>query len=270
MKLNCGLLFFFVVMVVCISPVYAIQQDGILKYDMADSGKVTNTYGMNPWGHAVFFKNKDTITVTGIQLYGCQFGTGTKKVTVEIWDKDLKMLYQDKIPYSQISMSLMDVSQNNCADVASWAEVPLPNHVVTGDFYMVVFTNSPKPSLTSQGMSLGYTMTSITGTSHTVLSNPNRIDDISLAGKYSQLAIDWIIRVYYTNPPKTTMSTPVPSLTQQNVQASTTTIPLVTSPTLDQISATPPVKIESTKANINVSLVVIGVIISILLWKRPY
>jgi hypothetical protein len=268
MKLPGSLLFFFVVMVVCIAPVYAIDHDGVLKYDMADSGKVTNTYGMNPWGHAVFFKNKDTITVTGIQLYGCQFGTGTKKVTIEIWDKDLKMLYQDKIPYSQISMGMMDVSLNNCPDVASWAEIPLPNHVVTGDFYMVVFTNSPKPGPSSQGMSLGYTMTSITGTSHTLLSNPDRIDDISLGGKYSQLAIDWIIRVYYTNPPKTTMSTPVPGQVQQNVQAATTTTSLVTTPAMDQISKTPPVKAETTKSNTSVSLVVIGVIISMLLWKR--
>jgi hypothetical protein len=270
MKLTGGLLFFFVVMVVCISPVYAIQQDGVLKYDAADSGQITGTYGMNPWGHAVLFKNKDTITVTGIQLYGCQFGTGNKKVTVEIWDKDLKLLYQNKIPYSQISMGMMDVSQTGCAGVGSLADIPLPNHVVTGDFYVVVFTYSPKPTPTSQGMNIGFTTTSTTGTSHTVLSNPNKIDDLTIQGKYNQLAIDWIIRVYYTNPPKTTISTPVPSLTQQSGQTITTTIPLVTSPTMDQISATPFVKAESTKANISVSLVVIGVIISMLLWKRPY
>jgi hypothetical protein len=269
MKLTGGLLLFFVVIVVCIAPVYAIQHDGVLKYDTADSGQITGTYGMRPWGHAVYFKNKDTITVTGIQLYGCQYGTGTKKVTVEIWDKDLKLLFSDQIPYSKISMDIVDANQSGCGGAGSLADIALPNRVVTGDFYVVVFTNSPKPSPTSQGMFIGFTTTSTTASSHTVLSNPNKFDELTIQGKYSTMAIDWIIRVYYTNPPKTLISTPVPSLTPQNTQVVTTTTPLGTSPTMDQIPATPPVKAESTKANTSVSLVVIGVFTSMLLWKRP-
>jgi hypothetical protein len=268
MKLPGGLLLFFVVMVVCIAPVYAILQDGVLKYDTADSGQITGTYGMRPWGHAVLFKNKDTITVTGIQLYGCQYGTGTKKATVEIWDKDLKLLYSDQIPYSQISMDKVDANQSGCGQMGSLADVPLPNRVVTGDFYVVVFTNSPKPSPTSQGMYIGFTTTSTTASSHTVLSNPNKFDELTIQGKYSTLAIDWIIRVYYTNPEKTLTSTPVLSLAQQSGQTITTTAPPATSPPVDQAAVTPPVKAETTKAPVSTSLAVIGVIISMFLLKK--
>lgn len=269
MELRSGLLFLFVVMVVCISPVYAIQHDGVLKFDTGDSGKISGTYGMNPWGHAVLFKNKDTVTVTGIQLYGCKFGTGSKKVFVEIWDKNLKQLYRDPILLDEIRVGQMDVNQNNCGAVASWAEIPLPDHVVTGDFYVAVFTYSPKASTTTQGMYLGFTQPSSTATSHTVVENPNKIDDITIVKQYDPTDIDWMIRVFYKNSAPTTKSTPVPGLTPQNGQTTSTTPPLVSSPPKDQMSATPSVKAEITKANIGVGLVVISVIFSMLLWKRP-
>lgn len=260
MKINGVLLFLLVVMIACISPVFAISHDGILKYDTGDSGQITNTYGMNPWGHAVLFTNKDPITVTGIRVYGCKYGTGDKKVFVEIWDKNLKQLYRDPILLNSISVGQMDVTANNCGAVASWTDIPLPNHDVTGDFYVVVFTYSPKPSATSQGMNIGYTLQSSTGTSHTVLETPNKVSEITIAQKYDPSDIDWTIRVYYTKTAPTTVSTPVPALTSQNVQTVTTIPPA--------ISATPSVKAESTKANIGVSLVVLSIIIGMILWKR--
>ena len=184
MNLKSGLFFLFVVMVVCISSVCAIQHDGILKYDTGDSGTIAGTYGMNPWGHAVLFKNKDTITVDGVKVYGCKYGTGTKKIFVEIWDKDLKRLYRDSVLLNDVSVGQMDVSANNCGAVASWADIPLPNHDVTGDFYIIVFTYSPKASDTSQGMSIGYTQPSSTATSHTVTAIPNKIDEVTIAKQY--------------------------------------------------------------------------------------
>ena len=94
MNLRGWLFSLFIVVAICILPVSAIQHDGILKYDTSDSGKITGTYGMNPWGHAVFFKNKAAITITGIQLYGCKYGPKgvPNTVTIEIWDKSLKQL----------------------------------------------------------------------------------------------------------------------------------------------------------------------------------
>lgn len=254
---------------ICISPVCAIEHDGVLKYDTSDSGQITGFYGMTPWGHAVFFKNKATITVTGIQLEGCKYGPKgvPNTVTIEIWDKNLKQLYQDSVSYDQVSMGHMDITQNNCAQVASLADVPLPNHVVTGDFYVVVFTHSPKPSSTSKGMNIGFTTTSTTGTSHTVLENPNKFDDLKIQGQYSTAAIDWIIRVLYTNSTTTTTSTPIQSMNPQNIQTITTTSTTVSSLPVDQISVTPSAA-ETTKANIDISLVVIGIVISMFIWKR--
>lgn len=268
MKFRTVLFIAIVIMGVCISCVGAIQHDGILKYDAGDSGTATGMYGMNPWGHAVLFKNPGTITVTGIQVYGCKFGTGDKKIFVEIWDKDLKQLYKDSIELNRISLGEMDVNAGNCLAMASWADIPLPDHVVTGDFYVVVFTYSPKASSTTQGMPLGYTTTSITGTSHTVKENPDVIDDITIANKYSLAAIDWMIRAYYTKPAPTQASTPVPSLTQQNNPTVTTTAPSVSASPTAPISAVPSTKSESTKADIGLCLVVTGLVISILLWKK--
>jgi hypothetical protein len=269
MNLKRGLFFLFVIMVLYISPVYAIQHDGILKYDAGDSGKISGVYGMNPWGHAVLFKNKDAITVTGIKVYGCKFGTGTKKVFVEIWDKDLQRLYRDPVLLTDIAVGKMDVTANNCGAVASWADIPLPDHAVTGDFYVVVFTYSPKPDATTQGMSIGFTQPSSTGTSHTVTAIPNKINDITIQQQYDPTDIDWTIRAYYTKSVATTTSTPVPSLTQQNAQTSTTKAPAATASPTDQMPAAAPVKSESTKAPVGLGLVLSSLIIGIILWKRP-
>jgi hypothetical protein len=269
MKFRTVLFIAIVIMGVCISCVGAIQHDGVLKYDAGDSGKATGTYGMNPWGHAVLFKNPDTITVTGIQVYGCKFGTGDKKIFVEIWDKDLKQLYKDSIELNSISLGEMDINTGNCLSIGSWADIPLPDHVVTGNFYVVVLTYSPKASPTTQGMPLGFTTTSITGTSHTVKENPNVIDDITIANKYSPAAIDWMIRAYYTKSAATPAGTPVMSLTQQYNQTVSTSDPSIISSPTEQISAAPSTKAESTKADIGLCLVVISLVISIILWKKP-
>jgi len=269
MNVKRGVFVFFIVMVLCIPSAFAIQHDGILKFDAGDTGTATGTYGMNPWGHAVLFKNPGTITVTGIQVYGCKFGTGDKKIFVEIWDKDLKQLYKDSIALNRISLGEMDVNAGNCLAMASWADIPLPDHVVTGDFYVVVFTYSPKASSTTQGMPLGYTTTSITGTSHTVKENPNVIDDITIANKYSPAAIDWMIRAYYTKSAPTQASASIPSLTQQNTLTFTATSPSVSASPTAQISAAPSTKSESTKADIGLCLVVISLVISVTLWKKP-
>lgn len=268
-----GLSVFLVVMVVCIASAGAVLHDGVLKYDAGDSGTVTGTYGMNPWGHAVLFKNPSALVVTGIQVYGCKFGTGTKKIFIEIWDKDLKRLYRDPVVLNDIPVGQMDVSQNNCGAVASWADIPLPDHAVTGDFYVVVFTYSPRASATTQGMSIGLTYPSSTASSHTVTGDPNRIDEVTILRQYDPTDIDWMIRTYYTKPVATPAgtpaSTPVPDLTQQNTRTVTTTAPaLIASPTATQ-SAVPSVKAESTQADPGTALAVAGLLIGLLIWKRP-
>lgn len=264
-----GLFAVFVVMVVCIASAGAIRHDGVLKYDTGDSGTVTGTYGMNPWGHAVLFKNPGTVTVTGIQVYGCKFGTGAKKIFIEIWDKDLKRLYRDSVVLNDIPVGQMDVSQNNCGAVSSWADIPLPDHAVTGDFYLVVFTYTPKAGATTQGMSIGLTYPSTTATSHTVTGDPNRIDEVTVLKQYDPTDIDWMIRAYYTKTAATTAGTPVTNLTEQTTRTVTTTAPaLISSPT-GQMSAVPSAQAESTRADIGTSLAVTGLLIGFLIWKRP-
>lgn len=268
MNLKSSLLLFFILMVACISSACAIQHDGILKYDTGDSGTIQGSHGMNPWGHAVLFKNKDTITVNGIQVYGCKFGTGTKKIFVEIWDNDLKRLYRDSILLNDVKVGQMDASKTKCGTDGSWADISLPEHVVTGDFYVAVFTYSPKVSATTQGMLIGFTQPSSTATSHTVTVTPNKIDDLIIQQQYEPTDIDWTIRTYYKKSAAITTSTPVPSLTQQNAQTITTTAPAVSSSPTDQTSVASPIKAESTKTPLGLSLLITSLIVSIILWKK--
>jgi hypothetical protein len=262
-------------MTACILPACAIEKDGVLKYDAGDSGKIAGTYGMRPWGHAVLFKNNAAITITGIQVYGCKFGSGSKSIFVEIWDKDLKLLYRDPVALDEINVGKMDPVANNCGKVASWADIPLPNHAVSGDFYIAVFTYSPKPSATEQGMSIGYTTPSSTTSSHTVKENPNIIDEITIGQQYNPSQIDWMIRTLYKKSAATTTTTPVSmtvSLESGTVPAPST---LAGSPASGQSPemSTPGAPIstakpESTKAGIGLEIVVLSLAACVLLWKK--
>jgi len=260
-------LLFLVAMMIGIPPVCALQYDGILKYDAADSGSVAGTFAMRPSGHAVFFKNTGTITVPGIRLYGCKYGTGDKMIFVEIWDKDLKQLYRDVIPLKDIAVGQVAYTSQGCGSDASWADIALPDHSVTGDFYVAVFTYSPKPDATTQGLRIGYTTPSSTATSHTVMENPNKIDEITIAQSYDPSQIDWTIRTYYKKAPVTTAVTTPASVTPVTTGAVETTVSAI-APPADPTTAVPATTAEPTKAGIGTGLIVIGIGVSLILWKR--
>lgn len=269
MKFNAFLFVAIVIMSVCISSACAIQHDDIMKYDFGDSGPVTGTWSMNPQGHAVFFKNPGTITVTGLQVFGCKFGTGEKKIYIEIWDKNLTQLYKDSLFLNDIPVEPLDLKAGkNCDKVGTWADIPLPDHVISGDFYVVVFTYSPLANETTQGMFVGFTTTSITATSHTVTSNPNFIVDKTIYKKYSPAAIDWMIRVYYTKSIPARTDTPIINLTPQNVQTIATIPSSVNESLAVQTSEVPSTKAESTKASPGLGPIIISLVVGVILWKK--
>ena len=73
-----------------------IRYDGELKYDPI--GEPTGSWAFVKDGHAVFYSNNKTITVTGVRVAGCRYGKTNAKVVIEIWDKNLSTLYHDEIP----------------------------------------------------------------------------------------------------------------------------------------------------------------------------
>jgi hypothetical protein len=183
---------------------------GVLHYD---AGKTTTFYSFRNYGQAVHFTNSDNLTIEGIQVYGCKWGTagpGTF-VVISVWDDSLKTLYQDQVPYSSISLNNLG-SDQVCG--AKWVEIPVPDYRVDGNFYVSVFTGSTPVAQGGPGMEIGFTVPSATGTSHTTLTDPNRIDDTTLVlpapadTRYGQNQIDWMIRVNYALGGNATSASP--------------------------------------------------------------
>jgi hypothetical protein len=177
----------------------ASQNEGILHYD---SGKPTSFYFFKNYGHAVYFSNAGNITIEGIQIYGCKWDTSNQDafINIAIWDENLKTLYQDQIPYSDISLNELGSSQK-CDP--KWVEIPLPGYNVNDNFYVSVFTDSTPVNENNHGIEIGFSSPSTTESSHTTLTDPNRIDDTTLIippplnDKFDLQNIDWMIRVHY-------------------------------------------------------------------------
>jgi hypothetical protein len=208
------LLVFFVVM----PGMAELSSDGELKNDKG----VPNYYWFyRSSGHAVYFNTTNPLTITGIRIYGCKWGAENQNatVTVSIWDDHLQTLYQDQVPYAKILLNSPDAN-NKCSPVARWADIPLPEHTVNGNFYVTLFTDSYPVSANQHGIYIGFNTNSATRASHSAASNPNSILDAGIVPSVSNISyqlseIDWMIRVLYTqsgNSPVTVSTTTIPSL----------------------------------------------------------
>jgi len=225
MKKILFLLLILLISLIYVSPVGAsavipIKSEGIMKYDIGD--KYTGTYGLKPWGHAVYFPNSDPIIIDGIQIQGVKFGELPGFVTIEIWDDNLNTLSQDLVPYDKIPLKTTSIP-DECNLELEWVTIPISPHRVTGNFYLVVFTDSYNFDLTKHGIYLGYVIPSISGSSHTVLSLPNnRFDEIRIGSGFLTSSIDWMIRVLYSPAPVTnytTVSTTIPTTNAERKQS---------------------------------------------------
>jgi hypothetical protein len=198
-------------------PVMAdLNSEGELRYD---KGSPYSYWFMRSNGHTVFFNNSYPITITGIQIYGCKWVTDNENsvITVSVWDENLQTLHQYQVPYTKIPLNSLG-ADGKCSDNAKWAEISLPGYAVNGNFFVAIFTDSYPPSENRHGIYIGYNLNSVTHTSHSALSSPNKIVDGSIRPSGSKTSfelseIDWMIRVRYntsgTSLPSVSM-TPAP------------------------------------------------------------
>jgi hypothetical protein len=169
-------------------------------------GEPTGCWAFPRNGHAVFFANNKTITVTGVRMAGCRYGKDGGTVRIEIWDENFTTLYSDTVPYDRIPFAVVK-GEAECLFNSSWVDIGLPGHEVTGNFSVVVFTGSAPVSSKEPGLSIVYDTPSGTGTSFAMTTNPNRPDvqEVGKAG-YGMEELDWMIRVLYTVPPSPTFT----------------------------------------------------------------
>ncbi len=206
----------------------SISYDGELGY--APIGEPTGCCAFLQDGHAVYYTNNRTITVTGIRMAGCRYGDTNGNIRVEIWDKNFTTLYSDLIPYDRIPFNVVK-DEGGCLAKSSWVDIALPNHAVTGDFYMVLFSGSLPMSQKGPGIYIVYETPSETGTSYAVMTRPNRPDQQKIGEVgYLPEEVDWMIRVLYTVPPAKTVT---PGTTQavetpagKTEKPATTSVPL--------------------------------------------
>ena len=249
-------------MIVCIHPVSAsgvapIRDNGILKYTPLTSS--TGSYTVN---HAVFFSNTDPIAINGVRVYGFHYGDLQANVTIEIWDENLTTLYQDIIPYEKIPFQTA-ANRSDFSKSKSWVTIPIPEHIVSGNFYIVLFTHSYAFEDNKHGFSIGFTRPSDSGTSHMVKSNPNRIVDSPLiigSNTYLTKNIDWMIQVLYSQPvtPTIVKETVKPTIavqsTSQNDAGSVGAAPS---------SPTAPAQPVATNAAMELPVVLLTILLSI-------
>jgi hypothetical protein len=181
----------------------SLAYDGELGY--VPAGEPTGCSSLSKDGHAVFYANNRTIAVTGVRMAGCRYGKAGGKARIEIWDSDFTTLYSDTILHEQIPFTAVK-DEEDCLTNSSWVDIDLPDHEVSGDFYVVLFTNSLPISMKEPGIFIVYDTPSGTGTSFTVTTNPNRVEEqtVGKAG-YRPEELDWMIHVLYTVSPSPTV-----------------------------------------------------------------
>lgn len=182
----------------------SIQFDGELGY--VPLGELTGCWSLITGAHAVFYTNNKTIVVNGVRVAGCRYGKPEGNVSIQIWDKNLTTLFRDIIPYEVIPFPAVEIGGPTCISNSSWVDIGISDHEVTGDFYLVIHTDSYQLSEKEHGIFIVYSTPSETGTSYVVKRNPNRLTTYSIGG-YNTSELDWMIRVVYKYPP-----TPVPTM----------------------------------------------------------
>lgn len=143
-----------------------------LKYDdgMPESYQAIGRMSGN--GYLVHFSPPATpFTITKVKIYGNLYGTGYESLefTVEIWDEDPKEIHSASYPHTEFSLS------------PGWVEIDIPNVVVSGAFYIHVFTHSPPEG----GIQVGY--------------------DSSVENEHSDMTRDYQI-VWWSQLPKETVN----------------------------------------------------------------
>lgn len=232
--------------------------------DLSYEGELKNDKGvpysywfMRSNGHTVFFNNSNPLTITGIRIYGCKWVTDNENanITVFIMDENLQTLYKEEVPYLKAPINSLG-ADNLCSKNAKWADIPLSGFAVNGNFYIAVFTDSYPINENRHGIYIGYNINSDTHSSHSTLSNPNRISDVPIRPSGSKTSfelheIDWMIRVLYDNSGTTPLSV---SPTTYPIVSATSSLSGFTTPA--QPNPTPP--LGSSETQFPMTMVIIG------------
>jgi hypothetical protein len=193
----------------CSIPVHSaevmpVKNGGIMKYEIGDTP--SKYWSMWPWGHFVYFQNTGPIIITGIRIYGAKHGVVPENAKIEIWDDNFNTTYGRFIPYGQIPLRYTDNAETGL-NVSSWANITFREAKVSGNFSIVFFEDPLRHSNSRGGVYVGYVTPSLSHTSHSVLSDPNKFDDYeAFHGRSTN--VDWMIQVLYSEPaPTQTTST---------------------------------------------------------------
>ena len=176
-----------------------------LRYDSDTSSH--SLYSLGSGGHAVYFDNPGTITITGIKIFGKMYGSSPDNpVHIRIWDKNFNTIYSYDTTYGEFP-----------EDNASWVTVPFAPFSRTGDFYACVFTQSGPKDNAGGGVFVGYDTTTNSGHSHIVSGGTaKKITDADIGSNKDipMSSVDWKIRVLYSNQPPSAIATAVPGSQQ--------------------------------------------------------
>ena len=88
-------------------------------------------------GYAIRMTTPDSepFTITAIKLFSRRYGEDCN-TRFEIWDRDGNTLYSDVVPHSEYSTTA------DSFDSATWGYKGVPNIIVSGDFYIAMYTDS--------------------------------------------------------------------------------------------------------------------------------
>lgn len=120
-------------------------------------------------GHIVQFSPPYTpFAITTVKIFGKLYGTGYENLMfdVQIWDSEQKEIHSASYPHTEFSLQ------------PTWVEIDISDVTVSGDFYIHVFTNSPKEG----GISIH--------------------SDSSIVNEHSEVTQNWEIVDWYLSSPK--------------------------------------------------------------------
>ena len=98
--------------------------------------------GKNGYALRMTTPNSEPFTISAIKVFSMRYGEDCK-TRFEIWDCDKNTLYSDIVPHSEYSVP----GPWDCDvwDYATWGYKDVPDVAVSGDFYIVMYTDSTNP-----------------------------------------------------------------------------------------------------------------------------
>jgi parallel beta-helix repeat protein len=140
------------------------------------------------WGYAIRMTTPDSepFTITAIKVFSKRYAEDCN-TRFEIWSYDKNTLYSDVVSHSEYSTAVDSWGS------ATWGYKDIPDVVVSGDFYITMYTDSSDPGDTvypDTGVYVGYDTSFSSDRSHTVQGKTLTWDLSS-----PQETTNWMIRV---------------------------------------------------------------------------